>query len=95
MCGRIGSGLMPGNSGLSFATNFEVVDAGLGKNALEHAAAGAVHESMANLNPALFDFGEIDKLFERLDIGRLEIGADDFATRSLDLRSIEGRLDGS
>ncbi len=46
-------GVDAGEQRIQLAANFYVVDAGLGKDALEHAAAGAVHGVDGELEPRL------------------------------------------
>ena len=88
-----GLGINAREQRVQLATNFYVVDVGLGKDALEHAAAGAVHDVDRELETGLLDGVEVDKLLYCRDVRSLEVGAKNLATGTIYLRCVERTLD--
>ena len=81
-----GLGIDAGEERIQFAANLDVIDAGLGEDAVQYAAAGAVHDVDGELEAGLLDGIKIDEFLDRGDVGSLEIGAENFAAGPLHLR---------
>ena len=73
MCGRMGSGLMPGNAGLISLRISTKGMAGLGEDACDDASARAVHGVDEELVAGGLDGSEIDEVGDGGDVVGVEI----------------------
>ena len=63
-----------GKQRIEFAANLNVVDPVLAEDALQHAAARAVHHVDGELEIGFLDCLQVDKILDGGDVGRLEVG---------------------